>query len=183
MTLTRQTFARHTPSAKEQSKEHSLALLTHLTYYLCGRPKMNNSYYFKIIVIYISKLFYKILWAKFEARTDDSTISAHTQPAPRTIYLLFLTQFVVRVCVGTFFAGMVECWLFFLLLSHGIVSTDLDDTSMVVKRRFSSEVAVKFSRKDPIFGLVNLSRNNYWSAARFGPGDQFRRAITGPPAP
>ena len=48
MTLTRQTFARHTPSAKEQAKEqakeHSLALLTHLTYYLCGRPKMNNSY-------------------------------------------------------------------------------------------------------------------------------------------
>ena len=29
---------------------------------------------------------------------------------------------------------------------------------------------------------VELSRNN-WSAARFGPGDQFRRAITGPPAP
>ena len=74
MTLTGQTFARHTPSAKEQAKEHSLALLTHLTYYLCGRPKMNNYYYFLIIVIYISKLFYKILWAKFEARTDDSTI-------------------------------------------------------------------------------------------------------------
>ena len=56
--------------------------------------------------------------------------------------------------VYTFFAGMVECWLFFLLLSHGIVSTDLVDTSMVVKRRFSSEVAVKFSRKDPyIFHL------------------------------
>ena len=41
MTLTRQMFARRTPSAKE----HSLALLTHLTYYLCGRHKMNNSYY------------------------------------------------------------------------------------------------------------------------------------------
>ena len=53
------------------------------------------------------------------------------------------------VWVYTFFAGMVECWLFFLLLSHGIVSTDLVDTSMVVKRRFFSEVAVKFSRKDP----------------------------------
>ena len=46
MTLTRQTFARHTPLAKEQAKEHSLALLTHLTYYLCGKLKMNNSYYF-----------------------------------------------------------------------------------------------------------------------------------------
>ena len=42
MTLTKQMFARRTPSAKE----HSLALLTHLTYYLCGRHKMNNSYYF-----------------------------------------------------------------------------------------------------------------------------------------
>ena len=29
---------------------------------------------------------------------------------------------------------------------------------------------------------TGLSRNN-WSAARFGPGDQFRRAITGLPAP
>ena len=38
--------------------------------------------------------------------------SRHIQPSPRTNYLLFLTQFVVRVCVGTFFAGMVECWLF-----------------------------------------------------------------------
>ena len=101
-----------------------------------------------------------MLWAKFEARTDDSTISAHTQPAPRTIYLLFLTQFVVRVCVGTFFAGMAESRLFFLLLSHGIISTALVDTSMVVKRRFSSEVTVKFSfpekiHRFSIFGLVN----------------------------
>ena len=42
MNLTRQMFARCTPSAKERS----LVLLTHLTYYLSGRPKMNNSYYF-----------------------------------------------------------------------------------------------------------------------------------------
>ena len=42
MTLTRQTFARRTPSAKE----HSFAQLTHLTtYYLSGGLKM-NSYYF-----------------------------------------------------------------------------------------------------------------------------------------
>ena len=74
--------------------------------------------------------------------------SRHIQPAPRAIYLLFLTQFVVRVCVGTFFAEMAECRLFLRLLSHGIVSTALVDTSMVVKRRFSREVAVKFSRND-----------------------------------
>ena len=46
MTLTRQTFVRHTPLAKEQAKEHSLALLTHLTFSLCGKPKTNNSSYF-----------------------------------------------------------------------------------------------------------------------------------------
>ena len=78
MTLTRQMFARRTPSPKE----HSLALLTHLMYYLCGRPKMNNRYYFLLTVININKLFYKILWPKFEARTDDSTISAHTICSP-----------------------------------------------------------------------------------------------------
>ena len=41
-TLTKQMFARRTPLPKE----HSLVLLTHLTYYLCGRPKINNSYNF-----------------------------------------------------------------------------------------------------------------------------------------
>ena len=77
MSLTRQMFVHRTPSAKE----HLFALLTHLIRYLCGRPKMNKSYYFEIIVINI-KLFYKILWAKFESRTDDSTISAHTTCSP-----------------------------------------------------------------------------------------------------
>ena len=43
----------------------------------------------------------------------------------------------------------LECLLFFRLLSHGIVSTDLVDTSMVVKRRFSSEVAIKFATQAP----------------------------------
>ena len=133
--------ARHTPSPKE----NSLALLTHMTYYLCGRPKKK-----KVIILKINnsnKLFYKILWPKFQARTDDSTISAHSTCSP---YYLppFLTQFVVIVCVGTFFAEFAECRLFFLLLSHGIVSTALVGTSMVVKRRFSREVAVKFSRND-----------------------------------
>ena len=58
--------------------------------------------------------------------------SWHIQPAPRTIYLLFLTQCVVSVCVGILFSEMVECRLFFRLLSHGIVSDALVDTSMVV---------------------------------------------------
>ena len=38
---------------------------------------------------------------------------------------------------------------FFRLHSHEIISNALVDASMVDKRRFSSEVAVKFSRKDP----------------------------------
>ena len=42
MTLSRETFARSTLSPRE----HSLALLAHFSYYLCGNPKMNNSYYF-----------------------------------------------------------------------------------------------------------------------------------------
>ena len=74
--------------------------------------------------------------------------SRHIQTAPHTIYLLFLTQFVVRVCVGTFFAEMAEGRLFFRLLSHGIVSTALVDNSMVVKRCFFREIAIKFSRND-----------------------------------
>ena len=39
--------------------------------------------------------------------------SRHIQPAPSTIYLLFLTQFVVRVAMCSyFFSEMVECQLF-----------------------------------------------------------------------
>ena len=73
--------------------------------------------------------------------------SRHIQPAPRTVYLLFLTQFVVRDCVEAFFGEMDEFRLFFRLLYLGIVFTTLVDISMVVTRRFSREVAVKFLQK------------------------------------
>ena len=36
--------------------------------------------------------------------------------------------------------------------------------------------------REPVAYVLSLSHNN-WSAARFGPGNQFRRAIIGPPAP
>ena len=64
MTLTRQTFACCTLSPKK----YSPALLAHLSYYLCGKPKMNNCYLKKIIVIHINKLFYKIILFGLDSR-------------------------------------------------------------------------------------------------------------------
>ena len=57
--------------------------------------------------------------------------SRHIQLAPRAVYLLFLTQFVIRVCVESFFGEMDEFRLFFRLLYLGIVSTTLVDISIV----------------------------------------------------
>ena len=34
--------------------------------------------------------------------------SQHIQPAPSTIFLLFLTQFVVRACIDTLFVEMAN---------------------------------------------------------------------------
>ena len=111
---------------------------------------MNNSYYLKNNNNYLLILInYFIKYYGLNSRQGQMIRqSRHIQPAPRTIYLLFLTQFVVRVCVGTFFAEFAECRHFIPLFSHEIVSTALIDTSMVVKRRFYREFAVMFSRND-----------------------------------
>ena len=87
MILTRQTFARRTPSPGILTRTaHSLDVLILINYFI--KCYGLNSRQGQVI-----------------------RQSRHIQPAPRTIYLLFLTQFVVRVCVGTFFAEMAKCRL------------------------------------------------------------------------
>ena len=94
--------------------------------------------------------------------------SRHIQPAPCTVYLLFLTQFVVRVCVEAFFGEMDEFRLFFGLLYLGIVSTTLVPpwSLHVASPAKSPSSSPETMHKLSMFCFVNPFRQVFHSSSR-----------------